>query len=264
MGEDALEFLNEPRVPALAARSTATLGELQRFTPDDRGARRPRHRPLARRAAREDTLLERLQAGRSLVGRAAALLIAVGALVAWFETAPHLVGALDLAERRARRARPDAGDVQPHLARPADLASGRCRSRSASPSLLGVVAPLLAARGAGARELREVRGGHAASGCCSCRPSRRSRGWSRSRLIIPWVDAYSVWRGPTQAITDAPPGGVHEALDRLRRAGRQRGAPRPARRDVLRALPRSERALRPAPVLDVARDDRPGSGRRSR
>ena len=33
------------------------------------------------------------------------------------------------------------------------------------------------------------------------RCSRRSPGSSRVALIIPWVDAYSVWRGPTKAIT---------------------------------------------------------------
>ena len=33
MGEDALEFVERARLPALVAGSRATLGELQRFTP---------------------------------------------------------------------------------------------------------------------------------------------------------------------------------------------------------------------------------------
>src|SRR5205085_571647 len=40
----------------------------------DRGAARSRHRRIARRATRQDTLLERVQATRPLVGRAPALL----------------------------------------------------------------------------------------------------------------------------------------------------------------------------------------------
>src|SRR5581483_10404184 len=41
---------------------------------DDRGAVRPRHRRVPGRASSEDPLLERIQARRPLVGRAAALL----------------------------------------------------------------------------------------------------------------------------------------------------------------------------------------------
>ena len=44
MGEDALEFLNGVGFP-LSSPIETKLGELQRFTPDDRGAGRPRHRP---------------------------------------------------------------------------------------------------------------------------------------------------------------------------------------------------------------------------
>src|SRR5205823_5509880 len=41
---------------------------------DDRGAARSRHRRFARRATRQDTLLERVQTTRPLVGRAASVL----------------------------------------------------------------------------------------------------------------------------------------------------------------------------------------------
>ena len=73
MGDDALEFLNgigfplSPPVESYAGRAAA-------LHADDRGARRPRHRPVARRGTREDRVLERLQGRRALVGRFAALL----------------------------------------------------------------------------------------------------------------------------------------------------------------------------------------------
>ncbi len=73
MGDDALEFLNGLGFPL----SRAARGDARRAAAlhaDDRGARRARHRLVARREPDEDRLLERLQAGRPLVGRAAALL----------------------------------------------------------------------------------------------------------------------------------------------------------------------------------------------
>src|SRR5262249_27429725 len=62
---------------------------------DDRGARRARHRLVARRAGGEDRLLERVQADRRVVVRAAALLGLLACLVGWYELAPP-VGALSL------------------------------------------------------------------------------------------------------------------------------------------------------------------------
>ena len=75
MGEDALAFLNALELPALATRSSRELGELQRFTPTIEALVVPRHRRVARRAAGEDRVLERLQGRRRLVGRAAAVLV---------------------------------------------------------------------------------------------------------------------------------------------------------------------------------------------
>ena len=68
MGEHALEFLNEIEFPlsdplALDARRAPAVHA------DDRGARHARHRRVPRRAAREDGVLERLQAARRRGGR---------------------------------------------------------------------------------------------------------------------------------------------------------------------------------------------------
>ncbi len=73
MGEDALEFLNGIGFPLRPAgrRHGCRIAALHA---DDRGARRPRHRLVARRGRSEDRLLERVQVHRPLVGRAAALL----------------------------------------------------------------------------------------------------------------------------------------------------------------------------------------------
>src|SRR5262249_12708767 len=79
------------RIPVVAI-ARADPGRAAALHTDDRGARRTRHRLLARRAGREDGVLERLQADRRVVGRAAALLVILAALVAWYEAAPHLGG----------------------------------------------------------------------------------------------------------------------------------------------------------------------------
>src|SRR5204863_7361112 len=51
---------------------------------DDGGARRARHRRVPRRGAREDPILERFQASRQLVGRAAALLALLAARALYY------------------------------------------------------------------------------------------------------------------------------------------------------------------------------------
>ena len=77
MGEDALGFLNGLAFP-LAQEVDATHGRAPALHADDRRARLPRHRRVARRAAGEDRVLERVQARRRLVGRAAAVLSRYG------------------------------------------------------------------------------------------------------------------------------------------------------------------------------------------
>ena len=156
MGEDALEFLNGigfPLSPAIEAK----LGELQRFTPDDRGARRPRHRLCPRRGTCEDRVLERLQDRRPLVGRTAALLGAPRssrlAAVVYYETSTHLWHAGALVGRRVDRVRPDAGGVRRSCC-------SRCRCATpAGCCPVGLAFAVLAAvlTFAGRRRLRELR-----------------------------------------------------------------------------------------------------------
>ena len=73
MGDDALDFLNGIGFP-LSQPVEAPPRRASAVHADDRGARGARHRPVARRAGREDRLLERLQGGRAVVGSATALL----------------------------------------------------------------------------------------------------------------------------------------------------------------------------------------------
>ena len=79
--------------------------------------------------------------------------------------------------------------------------------------------------------------------------------------IIPWVDAFSVWRGPTEYVVSEQPG-VFEDLSIAFRVPGEEGSreSRPAGRHLLRALPRRGCALRPARGLDVDRDDCPARG----
>ena len=75
MGEDALEFVNGARVPALAA-ARGYAGRAPAASPRrSRRSSSPTSTSSLDEPAREDTLLERVQARRPLVGRAAALLI---------------------------------------------------------------------------------------------------------------------------------------------------------------------------------------------
>ena len=64
MGDDALDFLNGVGFP-LSQPDREPPRRAAALHADDRGARRARHRPVARRAGREDRLLERLQSGRA-------------------------------------------------------------------------------------------------------------------------------------------------------------------------------------------------------
>ena len=68
MGEPTVEFVNSLEFP-LSDPSTRPAEGLQRFTGDGRGARRPGHRRRARRGAREDRVLERVQGARSRGGK---------------------------------------------------------------------------------------------------------------------------------------------------------------------------------------------------
>ena len=88
------------------------VGEIQTLHADDRRARDTRHRRVARRAGRQDALLERVQGARSLVVRAPALLSADGPR-ARRQTRPALLGGLIAALAALGRVRrPPAGPLR--------------------------------------------------------------------------------------------------------------------------------------------------------
>ena len=123
MGDDALAFVNELAFPLSRAARRLRWASCSASRPTIEALVVPDIDSVARRAAREDALLERLQARRPLVGRAAAVLALVAALVAWYElgAAPGRVVGCGRASLLIALVR-DAGDV------PARRGS-RCRSR---------------------------------------------------------------------------------------------------------------------------------------
>jgi hypothetical protein len=143
--------------------------------------------------------LERLQTRRHLLGRAAALLALAAALVAWYATVPHLGGL-------------------------ATWPSVLIVSLVLMPALFAVAYLMLPLR----EDRRLLFAVAALAIACALAfsvagwqlPANFAKfvamttvGWSfllafealswvvAVALIIPWVDAYSVWRGPTKAIT---------------------------------------------------------------
>src|ERR1700756_5099512 len=89
-GRGRARVRERPRVPAVAAARVDT-GRAAALHAHDRGAAGAGHRLVARRGAGEDSVLERVQGGRPLVGRAPALLGLglFGLLVAYYETSKH-------------------------------------------------------------------------------------------------------------------------------------------------------------------------------
>ena len=138
MGERAVEFVNDLRVPALRADRRDADRRAPALHAHDRGARHAGHRRVARRRAREDAVLERLQGARPLVGGAASVLSGRARALA-------LAGLL----RRARRS------------------TARSRDRSPGPSLRRRRRVLRA------RRLARVRRGHLARAPARARPSTR-------------------------------------------------------------------------------------------
>ena len=199
MGEPALAFLNSLDVPA---RATARVNGRRAAAvhADDPGARRARHRRVARRAAGEDGVLERVQAARRVVGRAAAVLDA--GLVAFVA----LLGVLASTTRSTsvsgtRRTWWDVAFLAfvliPAVLRRSSCSRCRCargagcssrRSRSACSRSSASVAGLELAG-----ELREAprRHGDRRSGSSA---SSRALSWVvLVAAIIPIVDAFSVF-----------------------------------------------------------------------
>jgi hypothetical protein len=137
------------------------------------------------------------------VGRVAALLIATGALVVWFELAPHLtalstwesVGLISLVLMPGMFSL--AWIALPVWQTPRALAAGVAVLAAATFLFSAVGAPVAAnftkfgaVTGAGLLFLSAF----------------EALSWAVVvALVIPWVDAYSVWRGPTHSITENHP-----------------------------------------------------------
>src|SRR6185437_8871510 len=89
--------LPERRAVPARARARAGRGRAAGVHSDDPGARHAGHRRVARRAAGEDGVLERLQGARrvvepdaSVLSRAGAFAVLLAAVVTWDAVAPHL------------------------------------------------------------------------------------------------------------------------------------------------------------------------------
>jgi len=138
-----------------------------------------------------------------VVGRAAALLIVAGALVAWFEAAPHLggVSTWDDVAIVAIVLMPGMFSLTwlalPVWRRPKELAIG--------VGVLAVATVVLSE--AGVPVFANIAKFAAVSGAGLLFLSAFDQlSWTVIvALIIPWVDAYSVWRGPTRSITENHP-----------------------------------------------------------
>ena len=212
MGTEAARVPRRADVPARRPGRGRRAGRRSAAHPHDRGPRDAGHRRGARRAGGEDRVLERLQGPGALVGAAAAVLsrrrvaalaLVVAVLVAWDAGAGVLPDVGPLARRARRRARPHAG----HVSRPAPRAAARpdaprprrspaCSSRApCSSTSLGLgalfnVTKLLALTLIGYLFMQVF----------------EALSWVvLIALIIPWVDALSVWRGPTEYVVSEQP-----------------------------------------------------------
>jgi hypothetical protein len=138
-----------------------------------------------------------------VVGRAAALLIVAGALVAWFEVAPHL-GSVSTWEGVAIVAivLMPAMFTLTWLALPVWR---RPKQLAIAVGLLAVATVVLSEAGApvfaNLAKFATVTG----AGLLFLNAFEALSWVVTVALIIPWIDAYSVWRGPTRSITEHHP-----------------------------------------------------------
>lgn len=138
-----------------------------------------------------------------MVGRAAALLVAAGALVAWFEVAPHL-GAVS----RWSDVAIVALALMPGFFCLTWLALPIWRHPKELAIAVGVLAvATVVLSEAGAPVFANLAKFATVSGAGLLFLSAFDQlSWAVIvALIIPWVDAYSVWRGPTKSITENHP-----------------------------------------------------------
>jgi hypothetical protein len=135
-----------------------------------------------------------------VVGRAAALLILLAALVAWFEAAPH-TDPLSLWESVAFVAlllMPAMFGLV-YLALPF---STNTAGLAVALVVFSVLAIVLSVVDAPVPANFAKFGAVTAAGWLFLRAFEELSWVVLVALVIPWVDAYSVWRGPTKAITE--------------------------------------------------------------
>ena len=140
MGDDALAVRERRSRSRSRARSRRRSGELQHFTPTIEALVVPGHRRLARRAAGEDRLLERLQAASAPGGPPCRRTSGSrAALVAWYALAPTTAGRRRCGgTSRGSRSSLIPAVVRARLARAPALA--RARPPAGSAIALGLLA----------------------------------------------------------------------------------------------------------------------------
>ncbi len=244
----------------------ATLGELQSFTPTIEALVVPDIDLFTRRAACEDTLLERLFAGVGpLVGRVAAL---TGSSSRLSSRGSRTAAASSARFRPGRVAVLVAVLLMPWAM--SSSPGSRCRFGDWQVELavaLGcfVVAALVLSLAGAARvgELRQVRRGHGSRLPVS--PRLRSTVMGGDRRLRDPMGRCLLGLAWSNAIDHgAPSGGVHEAVDRFRRSRRKRcaaraaGSPSSSRCSSARA----RGVFGPWPLGDLDRDAGSASGSR--
>src|SRR5207245_2505538 len=188
------------RVPARGYAGAAP-GRAPGLHPDDRGARRARYRRFARRAGGQDRILERVQTARPLVGGAssvlsraaagAALLAGLLAYYVWRESLPQLgqwrdIALLALVLIPAVFAL--VGLVLPFRDAVGLLPVG----------LAAIVLAIVCQKAGWGIPANFVKLGATTTLAFWFLGYFESALWvALIALIVPWVDAYSVWRGPT-------------------------------------------------------------------
>src|SRR5439155_9697227 len=193
-------------VPA-RARARARAGRAATADADDRSPLRSRHRRIPRRAAGEDALLERLQAARPVVGRASPLLgnpraaafaALLGSLLAYYELR-HLLPT----PRLWIQVVVIACVVIPAMFALIWLALPLSSSRYMLPAALVLGAVALGCELAHFYRVSNFAkfGAYAALGFWFLRWFEEASWVVLVACIIPLVDAFSVYRGPTKSIT---------------------------------------------------------------
>ena len=246
-------FLDALAFPLADPLADSEPGSFARFTPTIEAIVTPDIDAALDDAGREDGVLERLQGAWAVVGAAAAVLsrrraaglaAVLAALIAWDAGAGVLPERRPLARRPRRRVHRPPRHLRGAVARASRCAQSRGRRparsgpRRSSPSLLDLagfgslfnVTKLLALTAIGFLFVQAF----------------EALSWVvLIALIIPWVDALSVWRGPTSYVVSEKP----SLFDRISIAFRLPGET--ARRTSARPTSSSSRSSSPPPTASA-------------